>query len=50
MVVNLVTVILQLGGGCEELAEVYTGVGATVVSTRVDQSLVPIVRVHADER
>ena len=39
MVVDLVTVILQFGGGREELSKVNACVGATVVDTRVDQSL-----------
>lgn len=39
MVVDLVTVILQLGSGGEELAKVNTSIGATVINTRVNQSL-----------
>jgi hypothetical protein len=39
MVVDFVTVILQLGGGGEELTEVNSGVGATVVDTGINQSL-----------
>ena len=39
MVVDLVTIILQLGGGGEELTKVNTSVGATVVNAGVYQSL-----------
>ena len=45
VVVDLVTVVLQFGGGCEELTKVNACVGATVVDTRVDQSLELDVRI-----
>ena len=44
MVVDFVTVVLQLCGGGEELAKVNTSVGTTVVDTGVNQSLGPSVR------
>jgi hypothetical protein len=47
MVVDFVTVILQLGGGGEELTEVNSGVGATVVDTGINQSLERNVRITA---
>ena len=39
VVVNFVSVVLQLCGGGEELTKVNTGVGATVVNTGINQSL-----------
>ena len=41
VVIDFVAVILQLRGGSEELTKVNTGVGATVVDPRVNQSLEP---------
>jgi len=50
MVVDFVTVVLQLGGGGEELTKVNTSVGATIVNTRVDQSLEQNIRSPLNER
>ena len=47
MVVDFITVILQLGGGGEELTEVNSGVGASVVDTGINQSLERNVRITA---
>ena len=43
MIVDFVTVILQLGGGGEKLTEINAGIGATVVDPRVNQCLGPCV-------
>jgi len=45
MVVDFVTVILQLGSGGEELTKINTGIGAAVVDPRVNQSLGPHVSI-----
>jgi len=39
MVVDLVTIVLQLVGGGEELTEVNAGVGTAVVDAGIDQGL-----------
>lgn len=48
MVIDFVTIILQLGGGGEELTEVNARVGATVVNARVNQSLEMDIRIFAE--